>query len=103
MHNIALKELMRLFQLDRIFHAIFGPSYLHPPRASPHVEVLKPVITPKQWYLNLSQLDPLPYSTPQTAGLRKITLKDIPSALATTNKYTSQFEIGSFFKVRKSS
>ena len=98
MHNIALKELMRRFQLDRIFHALFEPTFLHPPRASSHGEVLKSVVTQKQWYLNLSPLDPFPYSTPQTAGLRKITLKDISSALATTNKYTSRFEFGSFFQ-----
>ena len=96
MHNIALKELMRQFQLDGISQAILELTILNPPRTPSSTEVLKPVVTTKQWYLYM--LGDFPYSTPQTAGLRKITLKDIPSALATTNKYTSQFEIGIVFE-----
>ena len=96
MYNIALKELMRQFQLDGIFQAILEPTVMHLPKTLSFTEVLKPVVTIRQWYL-LCHLGTFPYTTPQTNGLRKITLKDIPSALAATNKYTSQFEIGIVF------
>jgi len=54
------------------------------------------VVTLSLWHYNC--YEPLPYSTPQTVGLRKITSEDIPSALVVTNKYTSKFEIGHVFQ-----
>ena len=89
--NIAAKELMRQFQFNGIYQAIIMPT-------SVPNEIIKPIVTLRMWYFCFDKLDPLPYSTPQTAGLRKMTLKDIPSALALTNRYTSKFEIGHIFQ-----
>ena len=40
----------------------------------------------------------LPYQSPKTIGLRKVTSKDIPKALALTNQYSLQFEISQIFQ-----
>ena len=58
--------------------------------------ILKLVATLTRWlfYFNFT---PLPHST-KTPGWRAMTSKDVPSALALTNKYTSQFEIGQVFQ-----
>ena len=89
--NIAAKEMMRQFQFSGIYQAIISPTLVP-------TEIVKPIVTSRLWYFCLDELDPLPYTTPQTPGLRKMTWKDIPSALALTNKYTSKFEIGQFFQ-----
>ena len=89
--NIAVKEMMRQFQFSGIYQAIISPTFMP-------TEIVKPIVTSRVWYFHLDVLDPLPYTTPQTTGLREMTLKDIPSALALTNKYTSKFEIGQFFQ-----
>jgi len=90
LYNIFTKEVMRQFKINRIHQAMFTP-----PPGIPS-QIIQPVVTLSDWYYNY--YDPLPYSTPQTVGLRKITSEDIPSALAVTNKYTSQFEIGRVFQ-----
>ena len=61
--------------------------------------ILKPVAILNQWHYNFKDTYnlPLPHS-PTTPGWRTMTSKDIPSALALTNKYTSQFEIGQVFQ-----
>ena len=61
--------------------------------------ILKPVATLTRWtyYFKDTNNLPLPHS-PITPGWRAMTSKDIPSALALTNKYTSQFEIGHVFQ-----
>jgi len=84
-----MKEVMRQFKLNRIHQAMFS-------RTLDTSEIVQPVVTLSVW--NYNYYMPLPYSTPQTVGLRKITSEDIPSALAVTNKYTSQFEIGCVFQ-----
>ena len=93
LYNIAVKELMRWFKLNLIYQGMF--ILLTLPTIS--TDIIKPVVTQQSYYLDLTKLA-LPYSTPQTTGLRKMTSKDIPSALALTNKYTSQFEIGQLFQ-----
>ena len=89
LYNLSVKELMRQFQFDGIYQAVFTKGM--------PTEIIKPLVTLRVWHFKLDE-DPLPYSTPQTAGLRKMTLKDIPNALVVTNKYTSQFEIGQVFQ-----
>ena len=61
--------------------------------------VLKLVATLTRWIydFNFTLGFPLPRS-PKTPGWRLMTSKDIPSALALTNKFTSQFEIGQVFQ-----
>ena len=61
--------------------------------------ILKPVAALTRWTYNFKDTYnlPLPHS-PTTPGWRAMTSKDIPSALALTNKYTSQFEIGQVFQ-----
>ena len=104
-YNIAMKELMRQFQLDGIYQAMFSPSLESQDKAksitsTSSTEIVKPVVTLTTRHFKFG-LHPLPYSIPQTTGLRKMTSKDIPSALAMTNKYTSQFEIGQVFQSEK--
>ena len=61
--------------------------------------ILKPVAILTRWKYNFKDTYnlPLPHS-PTTPGWRTMTPKDIPSALALANKYTSQFEIRQVFQ-----
>ena len=61
--------------------------------------ILKLVATLNRWEYNFKNRYSfsLPHS-PTTPGWRAMTSKDIPSAFALTNKYTSQFEIGQVFQ-----
>ena len=60
--------------------------------------ILKPVATVTTWEYNFHGYNlPLPHS-PKTPGWRAMTLKDIPSALALTNEYTSRFKIAQVFQ-----
>ena len=88
LYNLSVKELMKQFQFDRVYQAVLTQGI--------RIETIKPLASLRVWHFKLDE-DPLSYSTPQTAGLRKMTLKYIPNALAVTNKYTSQFEIGQVF------
>ena len=61
--------------------------------------IFKPFVTltKYQFIFSYKSFAQLP-STPKTPGWRVMTSKDIPSALALTNKYSSQFEIGQVFQ-----
>ena len=59
--------------------------------------VFKPVVTFNQ-FVYLYEYSVLPYQSPKTIGLRRITSKDIPKALALTNQYSLQFEISQIFQ-----
>ena len=59
--------------------------------------VFKPVVTTHHWQYSFKD-SVLPYSSPRTIGLRRITSKDIPKALALINQYALQFEIAQFFQ-----
>ena len=59
--------------------------------------IFKPVITISFWTYSFEYSD-LPYKLPRTVGLRRITSKDVPRALALTNQYASQFEIAQIFQ-----
>ena len=61
--------------------------------------ILKPVANFTRWTYDFKDTYnlPLPHS-PTTPGWRAMTSKDISSALALTNKYTSQFEIRQVFQ-----
>jgi len=63
-------------------------------------EIIKPTITFTLWVYDFSlpSHPPLPCNSQRTAGLRKMTPEDVPSALSLTNQYTSKFEIGQLFK-----
>ena len=86
--NVSIKEMMRRFQLDGIYQALIFMT-------KKSTEIVKPVVTLTLWTFSLNKMNLLLYSTPQTAGLRKMTSKDIPSLLAVFDKYTSRFEISS--------
>ena len=61
--------------------------------------ILKPVANLTRWQYNFKDTYNLPLpNSPTTLGWRTMTSKDIPSALALTNKYTSQFEIRQVFQ-----
>jgi len=66
-------------------------------------EIIRPTITLTLWVYNFSlpSYPSLPYNFPKTAGLRKMTPEDVPSALILTNQYTSNFEIGQLFKIEE--
>ena len=60
--------------------------------------IFKPVTTLTIWSFQFT--DPTSYqlpNSPRTPGWRRMTLEDVPSALAFVNKYSSQFEIRQVF------
>ena len=79
----ALKESMRNLEKVGIYQAytVFANE-----------TVFKPVVTVSQ-YMYSYEHSVLPYQSPKTIGLRRITSKDIPKALALNNQYSLQFEI----------
>ena len=82
------KEAMRNFEKVGIYQAYMTFS---------HETVFKPVvIVPHLAYSYEHSV--LPYQSPKTIGLRRITSKDIPKALALTNQYSLQFEISQIFQ-----
>ena len=86
-HNIGIKETMRILRYERIFQATIGTQQCVIPKS---------VITQDMYVCDL-RLHSLPYTT-RTVGLRRMTPSDVPKALALTNQYTSQFEIGQVFQ-----
>ena len=82
------KEAMRILEKVGIFQAYI---------ATCEETVFKPVVTiPLLRYCYKHSV--LPYQSPKTIGLRRITSKDIPKALALTNQYSLQFEISQIFQ-----
>ena len=87
-HNIGTKEIMRILRGEGIFQATM---------------ITRQRIIPKSVFIqdtclcNLHSYS-LPYTTPRTVGLRRMTPSDVPKTLALTNQYTSQFEIGQVFQ-----
>ena len=88
--NLMLKEMYRRVNLHGISHSLI---------CSFDDTILKPIVNFTHWEYNFKGTYnlPLPHS-PTTPGWRAMTSKDIPSALALTNKYTSQFEIRQVFQ-----
>ena len=88
LYNASIKETMRMLGVEGIFQAaIFTKQRVIP----------KSVITYDVYVWDL-HLHPHPYTTPRTVGLRRMKPSDIHKALALTNQYTSQFEIGQVFQ-----
>ena len=86
--NAGIKEIMRMLGYEGIFQAtIITQQYVIP----------KPVVTYDVYGWDLHSCS-LPYTTPRTVGLRRMKPSDVPKALALTNQYTSQFEIGQVFQ-----
>ena len=86
--NIAIKETMRIFKYEGIFQATISTG---------QCGILKSVIIQDKYVCDLRSHS-LPYITPRTVGLRRMTPSDVPKAFALTNQYTSQFEIGQVFQ-----
>ena len=85
---VGWKEAMRNLEKVGIYQAYM---------TSAHETVFKPVVTVP--HLSYSyEHSVLPYQSPKTIGLRRITSKDIPKALALTNQYSLQFEISQIFQ-----
>ena len=62
-------------------------------------QIIRPTTTLAFWVYNFSHpIHSLPYNSPRTAGLRGMRPNDIPSVLALTNQYVSQFEIAQIFQ-----
>ena len=87
-HNIGTKETMRILKYERIYQA----TMITKQRVIP-----KSVIIQDVYFCDLRSHS-LPYTTPRTVGLRRMKQTDVPKALAFTNQYTSQFEIGRIFQ-----
>ena len=86
--NIAIKEAMRILRHNGIFQATLNTTQRGIPKS---------VITEDVYICDLHSYS-LPYTTPRTVGLRRMTPSDVPKALTLTNQYTSQFEIGQVFQ-----
>ena len=82
----SIKETMRLLAFEGIFQAFMFMNDTIP----------KPVITYGVYFWDL-HLQPLPYTSPRTVGLRRMNASDITKAFTLTNQYTSQFKIGQVF------
>ena len=82
------KEAMRNLEKVEIYQAYM---------AFAHETVFKPVVTVSHLVYSYEH-SVLPYQSPKTIGLRRITSKDIPKALALTNQYSLQFEISQIFQ-----
>ena len=87
-HNMGIKEAMRILRYEGIFQATLKTEQ----RSIPKSIIIQDV------YLCDLCSHSLPYATPRTVGLRRMTPSDVPKALALTNQYTSQFEIGQVFQ-----
>ena len=86
--NAGIKEAIRMLGSEGIFQAsMFFNRCVAP----------KPIITFDVYFWD-SHFQSLPYTTPRTVGLRRMTPSDVPKALALTNQYTSQFEIAQVFQ-----
>ena len=86
---MLIKELTRrvnLYNINHLILSIEGSS------------ILKPLSNVRVWkYIyNYPTSNQLP-SSPRTPGWRRMTLEDVPSALALINKWSSQFEIRQVF------
>ena len=78
---------MRRANLAKINQLIFTRGFL-----------FKPVTGITEWTYQFSQLTSSQLlSSPRTPGWRRMTLEDVPSALALINKWSSQFEIREVF------
>ena len=90
---ILIKELVRRANLAEINQLIL---------ICYHSSLLKPVTTITEWtyYFNQHTSAQLPSST-RTPGWRRMTLEDVPSALALINKWSSQFETKQVFSTEE--
>ena len=88
LNYMLIKELVRRANLYKINQLIL----------SFRETLFKPVTTIIVWMYKFNQLtnSQLP-SSPRTPGWRRMTSKDVPSALALINKWSSQFEIRQVF------
>ena len=88
---ILIKELMRRANLTKINQIILHDAPL-----------FKPVSTVTYWTFQFNQhtSTQLP-SSPRTPGWRRMTLEDVPSALALINKWSSQFKIRQVFNTEE--
>ena len=85
--NTLYKEAMRIANLHGISQAVF--PYLT-------TRIIKPFTSLSLWMFHFAIMR-LPHSSIQTPGWRRMKKKDISSALALANKYTSQFKIRQVF------
>ena len=90
LQNILYREIIRIAYLNKIYQIMIELQY---------PEIIKPISTLILWRCIFSE--PFLPGSLKTVGLRKMTAKDIPSALALTNQYTSQFEIGQIFQTEE--
>ena len=79
---------MRLLGSEGIFQAAIFTKQLVIPKSVISYDV----------YVWDSNIKSLPYTSPRTVGLRRMKASDVPKAMALTNQYTSQFEIGQVFQ-----
>ena len=88
LYNAGIKETMRLLGFEGIFQAAIFTKQIVIPKSVISYDV----------YVWDSNRKSLPYTSPRTAGLRRMKESDVPKALALTNQYTSQFKIGQVFQ-----
>ena len=85
---VLYKELMRRASINQVNQMLLGFKY----------GFLKPVAMITTWScVAFHPAQYLLFSPSKLSGWREMTSKDVPSALALVNKYSSQFEIGQFF------
>ena len=88
LYNAGIKEIMRLLGSEGILQAAIFTKQLVIPKSVISYDV----------YVWDSNIKSLPYTSPRTVGLRRMKSSDVPKAMALTNQYTLQFEIGQVFQ-----
>jgi len=90
LYNVGIGEAMRRASLFEISQSVLVLQT---------AQIIRPTITLTVWVYDFSHpLHPLPYNSPRTIGLRRMTSNDIPRVLALINQYVSQFEIAQTFQ-----
>lgn len=101
--NTVQKEMLRRIVVQNGFNQAI--LYENHPMA---LGVARPLFTFSVWvytFSNIFSQSPnspvLPYNSPKTVGLRRMTRKHISEAFALTNQYTSRFTVRQVFKTEK--
>ena len=93
LYNVMIREAMRCVSRFGISQSVLTLLT---------TKIIRPTMTLTLWVYNFSHPSyPLRNDYPKTAGLRRMTPKDVPRALALTNKYSSKFEIRQLFQTEK--
>lgn len=100
--NTVQKEMLRRVVIQ---HG-FNQAIMHE-RQPMGLGVVRPLFIISIWVYTFSNAffktasSPIPYNSPKTVGLRKMTSKDVSQVFALTNQYTAKFTVRQVFETEK--